>query len=115
MNDFPRVRVGVAGATGYAGVELLRRLARHPAADIRVAMGSSGSEARRVPALARIWDSMAVPFDVDKLGSEADALFVAVPVSLTAEFAPVLTGRGARVCELSGAFSLRDPVFRQRW
>ena len=115
MNDFPRVRVGVAGATGYAGVELLRRLARHPAADIRVAMGSSGSEARRVPALARIWDSMAVPFDVDKLGSEADAMFLAVPESLAAEVVPVLAGRGARVFDLSGAFRLRDPEFRQRW
>ncbi len=115
MNDFPRVRVGVAGATGYAGVELLRRLARHPAADITVAMGSSGSEARKVPALARIWDSMAVPFDVDKLGSEADAIFLAVPESLAAEVAPVLTGRGARVFDLSGAFRLRDPEFRQRW
>jgi N-acetyl-gamma-glutamyl-phosphate reductase len=78
-------------------------------------MGSSGSEARKVPALARIWDSMALPFDVDKLGSEADAIFLAVPESLAAEVAPVLTGRGARVFDLSGAFRLRDPEFRQRW
>jgi N-acetyl-gamma-glutamyl-phosphate reductase len=115
MNDFPRVRVGVAGATGYAGIELLRRLARHPAADIRIAMGSSGSEARRVPALARIWDSMALPFDLDKLSSEADTIFLAVPESLSAQVTPVLTGRGARVFDLSGAFRLRDPEYRQRW
>jgi N-acetyl-gamma-glutamyl-phosphate reductase len=115
MNDFPRVRVGVAGATGYAGVELLRRLARHPAADIRIAMGSSGSEARKVPALARIWDSMALPFDVDKLSNEADTIFLAVPEALSAQVTPVLTGRGARVFDLSGAFRLRDPEFRQRW
>ena len=30
MNSYSRVRVGIAGATGYAGVELLRRLAQHP-------------------------------------------------------------------------------------
>ena len=58
---------------------------------------------------------MAVPFDVDKLGSEADAIFLAVPESLAAEVVPVLTGRGARVFDLSGAFRLRDPEFRQRW
>src|SRR5258705_9764895 len=109
MNDFSRVRVGVAGATGYAGVELLRRLARHPAADIRVAMGPSGSEARRVPALAKIWDSVALPFDMDKLGSESDAIFLAVPEALAAEVAPALADRGARVFDLSGAFRLRDP------
>jgi N-acetyl-gamma-glutamyl-phosphate reductase len=115
MNDFPRVRVGVAGATGYAGVELLRRLVRHPAADIRIAMGSRGSEARRVPALAKIWDAVALPFDIDKLGSEADAIFLAVPESLAAEVAPILADRGARVFDLSGAFRLRDPEFRRRW
>ncbi len=56
MNNYSMVRVGVAGATGYAGVELLRRLARHPGADVRVAMASAGTEPRRVSALARIWD-----------------------------------------------------------
>ena len=115
MNDFLRVRVGVAGATGYAGVELLRRLARHPAVDLRVAMGSSSSEARRLPALTKIWDSMALPFDVDTLGSESDAIFLAVPEGLAAQVAPGLAERGARVFDLSGAFRLRDPEFRQRW
>ena len=115
MNDFLRVRVGVAGATGYAGVELLRRLARHPAVDLRLAMGSSGSEARRLPALAKIWDEMALPFDVEKLGSESDAIFLAVPEGLSAQVAPGLAERGARVFDLSGAFRLRDPEFRQRW
>ena len=115
MNDFLRVRVGVAGATGYAGVELLRRLARHPAVDLRLAMGTSGSEARRLPALAKIWDEMALPFDVEKLGSESDAIFLAVPEGLSAQVAPGLAERGARVFDLSGAFRLRDPEFRQRW
>ncbi len=41
MNNYSSVRVGVAGATGYAGLELLRRLARHPHADVRYAMASS--------------------------------------------------------------------------
>ena len=35
MNNYSSVRVGVAGATGYAGLELLRRLSRHPGADVR--------------------------------------------------------------------------------
>ena len=115
MNDSQRVRVGVAGATGYAGMELLRRLARHPAVELRLAMGSSGSEARRVPALARIWDAPVVPFDLDKLVSESDAVFLAVPETLAAEVAPVMAERGPRVFDLSGAFRLRDPEFRQRW
>ena len=78
MNKYSRVRVGVAGATGYAGVELLRRLARHPAADVKLAMASGASEQRRVPSLAHIWDSPMQPFDADRLAAETDAVFLAV-------------------------------------
>jgi N-acetyl-gamma-glutamyl-phosphate reductase len=107
--------VGIAGATGYAGIELLRRLARHPEADLRFAMGSSTSEARRVPALTRIWDAPVERFDVDRLAAETDAVFLAVPDTLAAEVAPALAKRGPRVFDLSGAFRLREKAERNRW
>jgi N-acetyl-gamma-glutamyl-phosphate reductase len=115
MNNYSHVRVGVAGATGYAGVELLRRLARHPHADVTLAMASKGSEAKRVPALARIWDAPVEPLDVEKLAAQTDAVFLALPDTLAAEIAPTLADRGARVFDLSGAFRLRDAALRQRW
>jgi N-acetyl-gamma-glutamyl-phosphate reductase len=115
MNNYSPVRVGVAGATGYAGVELLRRLARHPHVDLRLAMGSSSSEPRRVPALSRIWDQAVLPLDLDRLASETDVVFLAVPDTLAAEVTPTLTARGSRVLDLSGAFRLRDASLRQRW
>ena len=114
MNEIRRVRVGVAGATGYAGVELLRRLARHPAVELAVAMGSKGSEPRRIPALRNIWDAPALPFDLETLAA-LDAVFLAVPESLSAEVAPGLAERGPKVFDLSGAFRLTDPEFRKRW
>src|SRR6187397_589739 len=97
MNDFPRVRVGVAGATGYAGVELLRRLARHPQAELKIAMGSKGSEPRRIPSLRSIWDHPALPFDLEQLSKDMDAVFLAVPEALSAEVAPLLAERGPKV------------------
>jgi len=115
MNNYSSVRVGVAGATGYAGLELLRRLARHPHADVRFAMASSASESKRLPALARIWDAPVEPLDLDKLGNETDAVFLALPETLAAEIAPALANRGRRVFDLSGAFRLRDAAVRQRW
>jgi N-acetyl-gamma-glutamyl-phosphate reductase len=96
-------------------MELLRRLVRHPSADVRLAMGSETSHGRRVPALARIWDEPVVPFDLERLAGEADAIFLAVPDTLAADVAPVLAARGARVFDLSGAFRLRDQALRQRW
>jgi N-acetyl-gamma-glutamyl-phosphate reductase len=115
MHNYSPVRVGVAGATGYAGLELLRRLTRHPHADLRFAMASSASESKRLPALARIWDAPVEPLDVEKLAEGTDAVFLALPDALAADLAPKLADRGPRVFDLSGAFRLRDADLRQRW
>jgi N-acetyl-gamma-glutamyl-phosphate reductase len=115
MNNYSTVRVGVAGVTGYTGVELMKRLARHPFASVRLAMASSASEARRVPALARIWDAPVEPVDVERLAAETDAVFLALPDMAAAELGPVLAGRGMRVFDLSGAFRLRDAGARGKW
>jgi N-acetyl-gamma-glutamyl-phosphate reductase len=106
----------VAGATGYAGQELVRLLARHPAVTLTAAMSSGAtSTPRPLPALARIWDEAVTPLDVDRLVSSADIVFLALPEAASAELAPVLLERGARVIDLSGAFRLRSDADRQRW
>jgi N-acetyl-gamma-glutamyl-phosphate reductase len=108
--------VAIAGATGYAGQELVRLLARHPAAALAVAMSSAASSAPRpLPALARIWDEAVVPLDVDRLAAQARLVFLALPEAAAAELGPVLVARGLRVIDLSGAFRLRDAALRQRW
>ena len=115
MHKYSPVRVGVAGATGYAGLELLRRLARHPHAEVRFAMASSASESKKLPALARVWDAPVEPLDAKKLADDTDAVFLALPDTLAAELAPKLADAGTRVFDLSGAFRLRDAGARQQW
>ena len=109
-------RVAIAGATGYAGQELVRILARHPAVTLTVAMSSAAtSAARPLPALARIWDEPVVPLDLGRLDTDADVVFLALPEAASAEVAPVLVARGQRVIDLSGAYRLRDDAQRNRW
>ncbi|HET7698690.1 MAG TPA: N-acetyl-gamma-glutamyl-phosphate reductase [Vicinamibacterales bacterium] len=109
------VRVGIAGATGYTGVELMRLLARHPRATLAAAMGSPGSPPRVVPALKRLWDAPVNGLDVEALAEASDAVFLALPDHAAAEIAPPLVARGKRVFDLSGAFRLRDAELRRRW
>lgn len=109
------IRVGVAGATGYAGMELLRLLAKHPGARVEAAMSSPGASSRRVPALARLWDAPVDGLDVDTLAGQSDAVFLALPDDAAGEIAPALLARGKRVFDLSGAFRLRDAAVRRRW
>jgi len=93
------IALAIAGATGYAGQELVRILARHPAVTLTTAMssGASSGAARPLPALARIWDGEVVPLDVDRLVADADIIFLALPEAASAELAPRLVERGRRV------------------
>ncbi len=111
-----RTRVAIAGATGYAGQELVRILARHPAVTLTAAMSSAATSAPRpLPALARIWDGSVTPLDIDRLVADADVVFLALPEAASAELGPQLLARGARVIDLSGAFRIRGDADRQRW
>ena len=116
MNSYAdAVRVGVAGATGYAGTELVRLLARHPRVRLAAAMSRVGAEPRRLPALARVWDEPIGALDVDALADRCDAVFLALPDQASASVAPALVARGRRVFDLSGAFRLRDAALRRQW
>jgi N-acetyl-gamma-glutamyl-phosphate reductase len=110
------VRAGIAGASGFAGQELLRWLAGHPNVRVTTAMSSSpDGPARTLPALARIWDGTIEPFSVEKLAEQSDVVFLALPEEAAAAIAPGLVERGIRVIDLSGAFRLRDAAARERW
>jgi len=115
MNTQDTLTVGVAGATGYSGQELVRLLARHPQVRLTKAMGSQRVDgARTIPALAGLWNGEILPFDLDRLG-ECEVVFLALPEDASAEIAPALLARGRRVFDLSGAFRLRDSAVRSRW
>jgi N-acetyl-gamma-glutamyl-phosphate reductase len=108
------VRVAVAGATGFAGQELIRLLSRHPFVTITAATGSQAtSTPRRLPSLSKIWDGTVVPLDPAALS--ADTVFLALPEAASAELAPALLAKGMRVIDLSGAFRIRDGASRAKW
>ena len=108
------IRVAVAGATGYSGQELLRLLARHSGVQVTAAMSSSG-ETRRLPALARIWDGIVQPLDVEALARTSDVVCLGLPEATAAGVGAALVERGVRVIDLSGAFRLHDEDARKRW
>ncbi len=107
--------VGIAGATGYSGQELVRLLARHPEVRLTTAMGSQKAAGpRRLPALAGLWDGEIEAYDFEKLAAN-DVVFLALPEDASADIAPALVERGRRVFDLSGAFRLKDDEIRARW
>lgn len=111
------IKIGIIGATGYTGLELLRLLQRHPMAHI-VWLTSEQSAGQQ------FGDVFAVPPTLGQhsLIKLAQADFAAVDLVFcclphAASLAPVAAARaaGARVIDLSADYRLRDPAVYAQW
>lgn len=94
-NGGARIRAGVAGASGYAGRELIRLLAVHPGAACVAEFGSA-----------------APPTAAALRGARLDVLFLATPPAVSMA-AAAAAAAGPRVVDLSGAFRLPAAEFAQ--
>jgi N-acetyl-gamma-glutamyl-phosphate reductase len=106
-------RVAVAGASGYAGGELLRLLAGHPDLEIGplAAHGSAGTAVTALhPQLtghASLRDRVFGPAEPDLL-ADADLLFTALPHGESARLAAALPAE-LKIVDLAADFRLADP------
>ena len=108
------VRIGIIGAAGLSGRELLYWLKNHPEAVIEL-LTSSKYQGRQVtdvfPEL-RGYSQVFQPNECDVSG--CDLVFLAIPNQASLKLVPKLLEQGVRVIDLSGAFRLRDTkVFSQ--
>lgn len=110
-----KIKVGIVGASGYTGEELVRLLARHPR--VQLAVASSRSQAGTPLAKAMPKYRELIPAGLCFSGAEPEALakedvdvwFLALPHGVAAEFARPLVAAGKRVIDLSADFRLRCP------
>lgn len=114
MNEPHALRVGVVGATGYSGLELVRLLASHPYADLAYLAGSrarSEEWMREFPHLRNLSGLTVEPFDVDVCVARCDVVFLALPSGESGRIAAALWQRGRRVIDLSGDLRLPGDVY----
>jgi N-acetyl-gamma-glutamyl-phosphate reductase len=107
-----RLRVAVIGATGYAGAELVRILARHPAVEL-VGLGGRGRNAEPVGTVHPHLATTRLNLDEDV--PEADVVFLALPHGAAVERVPAIVDAGATVIDLGPDFRLKDPADYPRW
>ncbi len=109
--------VAIVGASGYAGLELTRILARHPHVRVTAALSdrwAGETLGARLPLPAPI-ASLAYGKLADGERVEAELAFLATPAEASADLAPKLVKRGVKVIDLSGAFRLKDPAAYPTW
>jgi N-acetyl-gamma-glutamyl-phosphate reductase len=109
--------VAVVGASGYTGLELTRLLARHPRVRIVALHSDKWAGERAGDRLPLSGEAAGVAYRplADAGAADAEVVFLATPAEASAELAPRLLARGARVVDLSGAFRLADPADYPRW
>lgn len=110
-------KVGVVGAAGFAGIELVRRLSEHPEFDLIAATsdGDAGQPIASVyPALTGHLDLEFSPHDCPEL-AHCDAVFLAVPHTAAMAQVPHLLEQGVSVFDLSADYRLKDAAIYEQW
>jgi N-acetyl-gamma-glutamyl-phosphate reductase len=107
-----RIRVGIVGATGYVGAELIRLLTRHPNVEI---VGLAGRDRQDEPIGGHHAHLATTGLAVGTELPEADAVFLALPHGSAARMVPDIVAAGTAVIDLGPDFRLRDATDYPRW
>src|SRR3990170_3471830 len=118
LHHLSMVQVGIVGASGYTGAELLRLAAQHPELEVAVATGDSQAGSRAAdlyPSLAVAHpDLVFTPYDVQRMAG-LDLVFLALPHGASQAIAPELIGKVGHVVDLAADFRLQDPGLYPTW
>jgi N-acetyl-gamma-glutamyl-phosphate reductase len=113
-----KTRVGIVGATGYTGVELLRLLVQHPEVEVTVLTSQkyAGVPIDQVfPSLTGRLQIKCEELTIDLISQKTDFIFTAVPHKTAMETVPLFYQKGKRVVDLSADFRIKDPEVYERW
>ncbi len=105
------IRVGIVGATGYAGAELVRLLAGHSAVELTLLTSRQYAGMRFdaiFPSMAGVVDLVCQEYSLDVACDQTDIIFMALPHQLPMSFIPPLLDSGKRVIDLSADFRFRN-------
>ena len=113
------IKIGIVGASGYSGSELLRFLANHPG-EFQVTLCTSETYAGQciedvLPNLLGFLPAKFEPLDIDSLKARVDVVVLAVPHKVAMSFVPKILAQGLRVIDFSADYRLEDPDTYEAW
>ena len=112
------LKVGIIGASGYAGAELARIISLHPDAELVMVTSrkyAGKSLAAVYPHLRHFQDLIFEDTDLEAMGDRVDVAFTAVPHGTAMEAVPTLLAHGVKVVDLSADFRIHDRDTFEQW
>ncbi len=113
-----KTRVGIIGATGYTGVELLRLLLHHSEVEVTVLTSQkfAGVPIGQVfPSLMKHLSLKCEELAVEPISKKTDFIFTAVPHKTAMEIVPLFYRLGKKVVDLSADFRFKDAGVYEKW
>ena len=106
-----KLRVGVVGATGFTGEELVKILSRHPDVEVTYVSGRE-DRAEKIqdifPYLKNTLDLKCGSFSADEAIEKTDLVFLSLPHTLSMQNVPNLLKAGKKVIDISADYRLKD-------
>lgn len=111
-----KMKVGIIGATGYVGCELIRLLSRH----CNVEISSLGSNSFTDEYINKIYCNLGVNYRIkcienEKVVDNCDFVFTALPHGVSEKFVIDIVKKGKKVIDLGADFRLKDELKLKEW
>ena len=112
------IKVGIIGATGYAGNELVRILVNHPEVEIKW-LGSKSYDGEKYSDIYRntfeIIDGICTAKTLEEISEDVDVIFTATPQGYLAGLLTDKVLENAKIIDLSADFRLKDVDIYEEW
>ena len=111
------IKIGIAGASGYTGLELIRLLVGHPGVELTVLTSETfqGQNIAEVfPSLNGVVDLELRPLD-NNIAKDCQVLFLALPHTLAMSKLPDYLQSDCKIIDLSADYRLKDPKAYTDW
>lgn len=113
-----KLQVGIVGASGYTGTELLRLLAGHPNFEVLLATGDSKAGTRIAdlyPSLAAVYGTREYDVFTPEAVDGLDVVFCGLPHGISQSVIPQMRGRVKHIVDLGSDFRLKDAALYPEW
>ena len=113
-----KIKVGVVGATGYTGEELVRLLAWHPGVALTYVSGKEDREVRIqeiFPYLRNRLDLECKAFSAEEAADKCDLIFLSLPHTVSMQFAPFFLKAGKKIVDVSADYRLKDTAVFEKF
>lgn len=109
------INVGIIGASGYTGLELVKMLIEHPTFKLNYVANSSGSTTlgELHPSLSGVYECDVEAADVDEVAKRCELIFLAVPHKTAMAFVKPLMQKGVKIVDFSADYRLTQEVYEE--